>query len=281
VSAPFSGSYPLEHRAGEIERLIVQSKAMVPDTLAMLDRFGPMAGWACLDVGCGPGGITDLLSARVGPAGRVTGLDMDEAFLEYARHGAPPNVAFRRGDAYGSDLPAGAFDLVHMRFVASTAGNPQRLLQEAARLLRPGGIVALQEPDGATLNCYPPHPAWDRLKSALLGAFKGVGADLELAKKLYFLVRQAGFGDVQYRASLLAVRSIDPMIDYLPSTVESLRATIVKLGLLDESELTAALADCRAHLAKPETSFTLYAVAQVWGKSGAGVREAARHAAHP
>jgi ubiquinone/menaquinone biosynthesis C-methylase UbiE len=39
---------------------------MAPDTLAMLDRFGPMEGWACLDIGCGPGGITDLLSARVG-----------------------------------------------------------------------------------------------------------------------------------------------------------------------------------------------------------------------
>jgi hypothetical protein len=56
------------------------------------------------------------------------------------------------------------------------------------------------------------------------------------------------------------------MIDYLPSTVETLRAAILKLGLLDESHLTAALADCRAHLAKPETSFTLYAVAQVSGR---------------
>jgi SAM-dependent methyltransferase len=259
MSGPFSGNYPLERRAGEIERLTVQSKAMAPDTLAMLERFGPMQGWACLDIGCGPGGITDLLSARVGRAGRVAGLDMDEAFLEYARRSAPSNVEFRRGDAYGSDLPAGAFDLVHMRFVASTAGNPERLLQEAARLVRPGGT---------TLNCYPPHPAWDRLKSALLGAFRGVGADLELAKKLYFLVRQAGFRDVHYGTSLLAVRSSDPMIDYLPSTVESLRATILKLGLLDESALTAALADCRAHLAKPDTAFTLYAVAQVWGRRG-------------
>ena len=81
MSATYSGSYPLERRAGEIERLTVQSKAMTPDTLAMLDRFGPMQRWACLDIGCGPGGITDLLSARVGRVGRVTGLDMDEAFL--------------------------------------------------------------------------------------------------------------------------------------------------------------------------------------------------------
>lgn len=267
MNTTYSGNYPLEHRAGEIDRLLVQSKAMAPDALAMLERFGPMQGWRCLDVGCGPGGITDLLAARVGAGGRVIGLDMDAEFLQFAREkNAAANVEFRRGDAYGADLPAGSFDLVHMRFVASTAGNPQRLIKEAMRLARPGGIVALQEPDGATLYCYPPHAAWDALKAALLGAFKGVGADLELAKKLYFLAYQSGLNDVQYRTALLGVRATDPMVDYLPSTVESLRATVIKLGLLSESDLNTALAECRAHLARPGVSFTMYTVAQVWGR---------------
>jgi SAM-dependent methyltransferase len=265
----FSGNYPLEQRSGEIERLLVQSQAMAPDAVAMLERFGPMAGWACLDIGCGPGGITDLLSARVGPSGRVLGLDMNAEFLAHARRNAPENVEFRLGDAYSSGLPGGTFDLVHMRFVASTAGGPERLLKEATRLARPGGNVALQEPDGSTLNCYPPHPAWDRLKSALLGAFKGVGADLELAKKLYYLAQQSGLSDVQYRTALLGVRSVDAMVDYLPSTVESLRATTLKLGLLSEADLAAALTNCRTHLAKPGTSFTMYTVAQVWGRTAA------------
>lgn len=262
----YSGSYPLETRDGEIERLHVQSRAWEPDANAMLDRFGNMAGWQCIDVGCGPGGITDLLSARVGPAGSVTGLDRNDAFLEHARSRAPGNVQFRLGDAYSPDLPAASFDFVHMRFIASTAGDPERLLDAASRLAKPGGIVALQEPDGSTLHCYPPHPAWDRLKKALLGAFEGVGADLELAKRLYHLVHQSGLMDVQYRTALIGVRSTDPMVDYLPSTVESLRGTIVRLGILTEMDFHAALADCRRHLAKPGTSFTMYTVAQVWGR---------------
>jgi SAM-dependent methyltransferase len=266
MSNMYSGNYPIERRAGEIERLRTQSKALAPDAIAMLDRFGLMHGWTCLDIGCGPGGITDLLSARVGPAGRVIGLDMDAEFLKHARQSAPDNVEFRLGDAYGSDLPSGSFDLVHMRFVASTAGNPERLLTEAIRLARQGGIVALQEPDGSTLNCYPAHPAWDQLKSAFRAAFKGVGADLELARRLYNVVYEAGLEGVQYRTALLAVRSIDPLVDYLPSSVESLRGTILKLGLLDEHALTVALADCRRHLAKPGTGFTMYTVAQVWGR---------------
>jgi SAM-dependent methyltransferase len=269
MSETFAGHYPIEHRKGEIERLRIQGDGMAPDTGVMLDRIGVKAGWTCLDIGCGPRGITDLLSARVGAGGRVVGLDMDEQFLVHARANAPPNVEFKRGDAYGSDLPAESFDLVHMRFVASTAGNPQALLREAIRLARPGGVVALQEPDGSTLNCYPPHPAWDRLKAALLGAFAGVGADLRLAQQLYALVRQAGLSDVQYRPFLVGVRSIDPMVDYLPSTVESLRATIVKLGLLSEAELPTVLAECRAHLRDPGTVFTMYTVAQVWGRKAA------------
>ena len=48
-----AGNYPLEQRTGEIERLLVQAQAMAPDTLAMLDRIGPMQGWRCIDVGCG------------------------------------------------------------------------------------------------------------------------------------------------------------------------------------------------------------------------------------
>jgi SAM-dependent methyltransferase len=269
VPITFAGSYPLENRAGEIERLHIQGDAMAPDCDVMLDRIGVGPGWHCLDIGCGPRGITDLLSKRVGPSGRVVGLDIDEEHLAHARKAAPANVEFRRADAYGSGLPAGTFDLVHIRFVASTAGEPERLIREAMRLARDGGIVALQEPDGSTLNCYPPHPAWDRLKAALLGAFAGVGADLTLARRLYALARGAGLADVQYRPFLIGVRSSDAIVDYLPSTIESLRGTVLRLGLMSETDLDNALAACRNHLHDPGTVFTMYTVAQVWGRNQA------------
>ncbi|MEO7650797.1 MAG: methyltransferase domain-containing protein [Bryobacteraceae bacterium] len=261
-----SGNYPIESRAGEIERLRVQGAAMEPDTVAMLNLIGVREGWSCLDIGCGPGGITSPLSRLVGASGRVVGLDRNAEFLEYARVDAPRNVEFRQGDAYKTDLPPESFDLVHMRFVASTAGAPERLLQEAIRLARPGGTIAMQEPDGTSLNCFPPHPAWEKLKEALLGAFSGVGADLRLARRLYALARHAGLEDVRYRPFLIGVQSTDPMVDYLPSTVESLRSTVIKLGLLSEAEFPEVLAECRKHLRDPDTVFTMYTVSQVWGR---------------
>ena len=72
----YSGSYPIERRDGEIERLHIQSAGMAPDTQVMLDLIGVEQGWKCLDLGCGPGGITSLLSERVGDSGHVLGLDM-------------------------------------------------------------------------------------------------------------------------------------------------------------------------------------------------------------
>src|ERR1041384_2819109 len=104
MSGAYSGNYPIERRAGEIERLQIQSAAFARDTEVMLDLIGVSAGWTCLDLGCGPGGITGPLARRVGATGRVVGLDRDAQFLDHARSEAAANVEFRQGDAYASGL---------------------------------------------------------------------------------------------------------------------------------------------------------------------------------
>lgn len=264
-----SGRYPIERREGEIERLLVQAAALELDTGVMLDRIGVAPGWRCLDLGCGPLGIVELLSPRVGASGRVIGLDSDAVFLEHARARARNrglhNAEFMLGDAYRTGLPRGSFDFVHTRFVASTAGKPQELIAEAVALARPGGMVALQEPDIGTLKCYPPHPAWDQLTRLCEQVFELAGGDVRLAQRLYPLARHAGLEDVQYRPFVVGFRSRDPMADFLPATIESLRGAIARHRLIDEEDLDAALAACRRHLAEPDTVFTYPTVAQVWG----------------
>lgn len=237
----------------------------------MLERMGVASGWRCLDLGCGPGGITGLLADRVGPKGRVTGLDADPVFVEYTRKQAlsanRTNIEFVTGDAYETGLPGGAFDLVHVRFLASTAGEPARLFREAMRVARPGGFVAFQESDVSSLKCFPAHPAWDRLRDVVAEAFARVGADVRLGQRLYQLARRAGLEDVQYRPFLVGVRSGDPMTDYMPATAESMRGALLRNGLITEPELESVLAACRSHLAHPETVFTTYTVIQVWGRA--------------
>jgi SAM-dependent methyltransferase len=261
-------NYPIERRAGEIERLLVQAAAIEFDAGVMLERIGVADGWQCLDLGCGPGGIVGLLSARVGPAGRVVGLDADAAFLDHARAASRGlgNVEFVPGDAFRTELPRASFDFVHTRFLASTAGKPQALFAEATALARLGGIVAFQEPDIGTLKCYPSHPAWDRLVGLCERVFALAGGDVRLAQKLHVFAREAGLEAVQYRPFLVGFRSGDPMTDYLPATIESLRGALLRHDLIDAASLDATIAACRRHLADPDTVFNYVTVAQVWGR---------------
>jgi SAM-dependent methyltransferase len=266
MSSAAAAQYPIETRKGEIERLGMQADAIAPDARVLLDRIGVATGWRCLDLGCGPRGITDLLSEYVGPTGQVVGLDRNEEFLAHGRAHAPSNVAFRHGEAGNTGMPSGSFDLVHMRFVAGTTSNPVALLREAVRLARPGGIVAAQEPETDTMCCYPPHPAWDKLMAVMEAVFVSIGADVHIARRLHTLFGRAGLSDIHYRPFLLGWRADDPMIDHLPATTESLRGSILKLRLLTEEELPALLAQCRAHLRDPGTVVRSFMVAQVWGR---------------
>jgi len=266
VSSRPSGRYPIERRKGEIERLLAQAEAIAADAEIMLERIGVAAGWRCLDLGCGPGGITGLLSKRVGAAGRVLGLDADPAFLDYARHEKPANVEFVQGDAYRTGLEGASFDLVHVRFLASTAGEPLKLLREAMRLAKPGGVVAFQESDISSLKCFPPHPAWQRLADCVAAVLQAVGGDPRFGQRLYRMARAEGMKDVEYRPFVVGVRSGDPMTDYLPATVESMRSALLEHRIISSVELDAALGACRAHLAHPDVVFNLYTTVQVWGR---------------
>jgi len=265
--------YPIERRAGEIERLRIQAAAIAFDADVMLARIGVGPGWRCLDLGCGPGGIMELLGARVGPTGRVVGLDADRVWLAEARAWTAAhrlgNVSLVEGDAYRTPLRPGGFDLVHIRFLGSTAGRSEELFREALTLVRPGGVLAAQEPDTDTLNCYPPHPAWERLRRVMQDAFVAAGGDTRLAQRLYRLFRGLGLESITYRPFLVGVTSGEAMTDFLPATVESVRTTLLGKGLIEESELDEALEACRRHLADPDTVFTSYLTAQVWGRKRA------------
>src|SRR5258707_14882516 len=72
-----SVEYVLGRTPEEHERLRRQARVWQDATTTLLDRVSPAPGARCLDVGCGPGETMRLMAERVGPAGRVVGLDTD------------------------------------------------------------------------------------------------------------------------------------------------------------------------------------------------------------
>ena len=123
-------------------------------------RLGPLApGDAVLDIGCGAG-VDSLVAAHlVGPAGRVVGLDVTPAMIDKARaHQAQlglGQVTFQAADAEALPFPDNDFDAVISNGVFNLTLNKAKALEEAHRVLKPGGrfmgadmvLVAALPPD--------------------------------------------------------------------------------------------------------------------------------------
>jgi SAM-dependent methyltransferase len=111
-----------------------------------IERTGLAAGERAIDVGCGCGGTTLALAARVGPRGRVLGVDISGPMLARARERAKSaglaNVEFADGDAQTHAFEAGAFDCVFSRFGVMFFADPARAFANLRGALRPGGRVS-------------------------------------------------------------------------------------------------------------------------------------------
>jgi ubiquinone/menaquinone biosynthesis C-methylase UbiE len=105
-------------------------------------------GHVVVDIGCGPG--IDLRSLLAAGAEAV-GVDRDPAMVAEARRRAP-GADVRQGDAHALPVPDASADRARTDRVLQHLAQPDAVLAEIFRALRPGGVVGLAEPDWDTLT---------------------------------------------------------------------------------------------------------------------------------
>jgi ubiquinone/menaquinone biosynthesis C-methylase UbiE len=144
------------HSSGYLRRIATASAGQEykQQALAALDL---RPGQTVLDVGCGPGTDLPALAHAVTSAGSVIGIDHAETFVESARNRVAdtPWVAVRVGDAHQLPLGDNSVDRARTDRVIQHVEDPTAVLAEFRRVLRPGGVAAITEPDWETLALTP------------------------------------------------------------------------------------------------------------------------------
>src|SRR3989449_1004050 len=170
-------------------------------------------GQVVLDLGSG-GGIDVLLSAKkVGPSGKVYGLDMTDEMLALARENqrkaGATNVEFLKGTIEAIPLPENSVDVIISNCVINLSTDKDAVVREAFRVLKPGGQFAVSD------VVVRGHVAPDirRNMELWVGCIAGALEEGEYDSKL----RAAGFADVE----------VEPWRIY---TVEDARAFLAETG---------------------------------------------------
>ena len=152
-----------EQDAATLERFAerLEFRATDPTFVAYRDAYLTLIDLprtaAILDLGCGTGVVTRALAARDGFAGTVTGVDQSPHFIAAAERlaigdGVADRVEFAVADAHELPFPDASFDAAVAHTLVSHVRDPLTVLAEAARVVRPGGSVAIFDGDYASLT---------------------------------------------------------------------------------------------------------------------------------
>ena len=175
-----------------------------------------------LDVGCGPGLDLIPLAERVGPEGLVIGVDPDRQLLWEAEQvkGGRENIRLVEGTAEHLPFPEAMFDRVRTDRVLQHLPQPEQALAEFWRVLRPGGVLTLIEPDWKMVALYPGSPGGgddDGTLEALLTYNQRQSVHPLMGRQLYSLLRRqsaAAWDSVQVEVEAL-IHTSWPVVDRL------------------------------------------------------------------
>ena len=273
-----SEPYVLATGAGAVHRLHMLHRVYGSAGRRVLQQAGLTRGMRVADFGCGVGVVSCMLAEMVGPSGTVTGIDVNGAQLDEARAwcaaNGVTNASFVEASACETGLPRESFDLVYCRFLLLHLPDPMSCLREMRSVLKPGGIVVVEDGDLATATSIPP-TALDAFADLFcrLGPIRGV--DYSLARDLYHMVRRAGFSDAHLEIHQPAMVAGETR-GLLKWSVEEAGPAMVEAGLISAEALTRTLSEMQDAIDDPDVVVLAPRMSLVWARRAAVPRSRRR-----
>ncbi len=191
--------YALGYTNSEHDRLIRQAARIAPYTERLFRESGIGAGQRVLDLGSGVGDVSMLLARIVGPSGEVVGIERDASSIARAKarvaEAGLRNVNFTRADAHQIDSDK-LFDASVGRFILMFLPDPDpaSVLRSLTRLVRPGGVLAFQEPTWIPLLAFGARSLlWSKLLSSIHETFLRSGVNPVMGPALCRIFQEIGF----------------------------------------------------------------------------------------
>jgi ubiquinone/menaquinone biosynthesis C-methylase UbiE len=153
-----------------------------------------------LDVGCGMGQFTRLMSRVVEPSGKVIGIERDADQIEAgkkieAEYEESASAEIRQGDALNLPLQEsewGTFDVVHSRFLLEHLPDPEAAVAGMIRAAKPGGRIVLSDDDHDVLRLWPEPAGFMELWHAYIQSYFRNSTDPYIGRRLVSIMQKAG-----------------------------------------------------------------------------------------
>ncbi len=188
-------SYALGCTPSELNRLEVQAAFYEDMSRDFLARAGLYTGMRVLDVGSGTGGFSFLAAELVGQTGEVLGVDISLAAVAIANKRASEqqlvNIRFVEKDIANSKLDD-QFDAVIGRLILMHFADPSSILWGLSQWVKPGGIIAFQEPDYSGVRFSGSLPLATSCLHWIESALRRIGANPDAGLQLHRTFTRAG-----------------------------------------------------------------------------------------
>ncbi len=239
--------YALGSTDAEHQRLIRQAAWLAAHTERLFREAGIGPGQRVLDLGSGVGDVALIAARLVGPSGEVVGIEREPRSIARATarmaEAGLRNVSFTQSDA--AQIPVDKpFDAAVGRYILMFLPDPVSVVRSLSHLVRPGGILAFQEPCWESfLQQSARLPLWSAGASLLVETLQRSSTNTEMGPALSRVFQEAGLAVPSTRTDTLIGSE-----QWLPDCLDSLRPQMAQLDLAleplgDFATLSARLSD--------------------------------------